>query len=275
MRSFRPCSTVGCAGAGERVPERLLDPGEVDDPCARPAVAGAHRVAVRARIEVQAKLVHQRQRPPAGAVRGAEIAEEAHGRRGGVRRRLRQVVAAAREAEADHADPRIDLLQRVVRLREQPRIDRGRKTASGARELRPLETRLVRLVADDEVAHVWIGRRELGQEGGEVVGSGRRRGERRRADREDVEDDADTLLRRHRHDPVEERVLEDRVRPLRIPEHRDPVLGAAGRLEIAEVGGAAVVRVLAGVVGEAEARRLGARGGRQSGCCCRRDEQPR
>ncbi len=242
-------------GAGERVPERLLDPRQVDDPGARPAVAGPHRVAVGARIEVEAELVHQRQRPAARPVCGAEVAEEADGRGRGVRRCQRQVVAAAREAEADHADRRVDRLQRVVGAGEQVCILGGRKPLPGTRELRALEARLVRLVADDVLPHLRVFGRELGQEGSEALG-GVRCGQRRRADGKDVEDDADALRLGHRQGAVEEGLLEDRLGALRIPVDRDPVLGAAGGLEVREEGGAAVVRVLARVVGEAEASGL-------------------
>ena len=64
------------------------------------------------------------------------------------------------------------------------------------------------------------------------------------------------MPRRHRlrDRAVEERLVDDRRRPRRIPEHGDPVLGHPEVGQHREEARAAVLGVLAGVVGDAEGR---------------------
>ena len=78
--------------AVEGVPERLLDPVEVDEAGAGPDVAQLERVGRLVRIRVEAEAVHQRPLPPARAVPGAERREEANRRGGDVAGRVRLVV---------------------------------------------------------------------------------------------------------------------------------------------------------------------------------------
>ena len=107
--------------------------------------------AVRVGVEVEA--VHDRLRPVAGAVEAAEVRDEGGG---GVRlaARGRVVAAVRRDRAADHVDRRVDRLQRVVALRQQPLVVARGDVDPLRAELRPPEAVEVRLVADDEVVHV-------------------------------------------------------------------------------------------------------------------------
>ena len=71
---------------------------------------------------------------------------------------LGDVVATRREADADHGDGRVDALERVVAGRQRRLVGGARERRARARELRLPEPRLVRLVADDEVLHLRVGR---------------------------------------------------------------------------------------------------------------------
>ena len=105
--------------AVEGIPGGLLDAVEVRQACVRPAVAVVRRIGVHRGVGMERELVHDRPRAVAGAVGGAEVADEAHGRAGDVAPRVRVVVAARREPDADHVDGRVGGLERVVRGGEQ------------------------------------------------------------------------------------------------------------------------------------------------------------
>ena len=142
--------------AVERVPQRLLDPVEVHEARVRPAVAAIERVGRPVRVRVEAERVHQRPRPAARPVPGAEGAEEADRRGRDVALRLRLVVPARREPDADDLERGIDRLQGVVGGREiRPEGRRGRVRARRL-ELRAPERGLVRLVADHELPHLRV-----------------------------------------------------------------------------------------------------------------------
>ncbi len=84
-----------------------------------------------------------------------------------------------------------------------------------------------------------------------------------------MEDDADPLLLGDRQRTIEERLLDDRVGPERVPVHRDPDLRGAEGTSVGEELGAAVIGVLAGVVSEAETCTVGRR------CGCQQHEAKR
>ena len=79
--------------------------------------------------------VHDRQRPSALAIRGAEVAQEP-GRRMGLPRGVGPVGATWRDRSADHVDRLRDCLQRVVRPGQKRLVGRGGKVAASAVELR-------------------------------------------------------------------------------------------------------------------------------------------
>ena len=70
------------------------------------------------------------------------------------------IVAARREADADHLDRRVDGLERVVRGGEVRAERRRGRVLPGGVELRAPEERLVRLVPDDELLDLRVDRRE-------------------------------------------------------------------------------------------------------------------
>ena len=177
----------------ERVPHRLLDPGEVRHAGVRPLVALEERIVrgARIRIGMEGELVHDRLRPAARPVGETEVVNEADRRGGDVARGLRAVVAAGREAEPDHVDGRVDSLERVVREREHLLVGGSRDTATARGELRAPEARLVRLVADDELLHLRVRAREQRDVVGELACPAGCRGDVRGMERLDAEDDLD------------------------------------------------------------------------------------
>ena len=152
--SVSPSTVVGCAVPSKASHSACLMRSRFDEAGVRPRVAALERVGRLVRVRVEAEAVHQRPRPAALAVPRAERAQEAHRRRRDVVLRLRMVVAARRQADADHRDRRIDALQRVVRRGEVRPEGARRHVLAGRVELRPPERGLVRLVADDEVPHL-------------------------------------------------------------------------------------------------------------------------
>ena len=128
---------------------------EVDEAGVRPGVAAPERVGRDVGIRVEAEPVHQRPLAPARPVPAAERGEEAHGRGRDVAPRERPVVPARREADADHGELWIHRLERVVSRREE-RAEGAGGALARARELRPPERALVRLVPDDELPHLGV-----------------------------------------------------------------------------------------------------------------------
>ena len=250
-------------GPGEGIPDRLLDAREVGHAGVRPLVALEQRVVRRARVRVrmERELVHDRPRPAARPVGGAEVVDEAHRRRGHVAARVRVVVAARGESEPDDVDRRVDGLERVVRQREHLLVGRPGEPAPARRELRPPEARLVRLVADDELLHLRVRPREQRRVARERERAARRRRHVGRVARMDAEDDLHVVGGRNGQGAVEERLLLDLGRVRRVPEDGDSVLGHTEVGERGEERRAAVVGVLAGVLGDAETDgRVGPRG---------------
>ena len=242
------------AGAVEGVPERELDARGVDAAGVRPRISGLDRVGVDVRVAVPRELVEQRRRAPAHPVRLAERRDPADGRDGRVARRVRQVVAARREADADHVEGAVVALQLVVAVGEHG-LHRGRRRGRpvAVPDRRP-EARLVRLIADDDLAHVRVALHHDHRVVAEGLHRTRRRRRHRRQLRVDREDDLDVVLLRNRDHPVEERLVLDRRRRAGIPEHRDAVRGRPELVHLGEEPVAAVVRVLRRVVGEADVR---------------------
>ena len=100
---------------------------------------------------MEAESVHQWQEPATRAIPGSESGEKTHRRGGHVARRCGPVVAAGSEPEADHADRRIDCLERVVARSEIGAGGCGRDVRSVRPKLRAQECGLVGLVHDDEL----------------------------------------------------------------------------------------------------------------------------
>ena len=246
------------SGAGERVPDRLLDPVEVLRARVRPGEPAGQRIERVPRIGVEREGVHERPGAAARAVRRTGRGDEVQRRDRDVGARPRVVVAPLREGEAEHADLRIDRLQRVVARRERAHVGRGRELLAAGPELRLPEAGLVRLVADDEVPHSRVAAREPLEERGVLRRRVRIRRVVLRVPEVDVDDDAHARELRLRDRSVEKRLLRIGRRVLRVPPDDDRVLGAVHLAELREERGAVVARVLARVVGDAE-RQAGAR----------------
>ena len=171
----------------------------------------------------------------------------------------RVVVPARRERDAEHGDRRIDCLQRVVGLPEDPRVRGACETGAPGAELRLPEARLVRLVADSNVLHLAVGARDLGDEGDELV---RRRGgaeERACPAGRDHDRESNPRRRRVRDVAVERGLVPDRRRVVGIPREGDAVLGQPDVLHRREEGRTAVLGQLSAVVRHADAHVCGGR----------------
>ena len=180
------------AGAVEGVVERLVGTRQVRDTERRASgIAGLEGQALRDRVRVQVDPVHQRLRPPARAVPGAEELEPVDRvRRARARLVGRDRVSPRREAEAPDEDRWIDDLQRVVRGREEdPAACRGDVLA--AHVLRVHEEARVALVHDHELPHLGVGDREACNPLREPCRVERAR-ERGRVARIDIEGDVDS-----------------------------------------------------------------------------------
>ena len=250
-------------GAAEGVVERLVDPREVRHArLLRIGVPLGERLRLRDGVGMEVEAVHDPLHPPRLLRERLEPRTQRREERDrlgrGVAEGVRAVVAARREAEPDHVDRRVDVLERVVADRQCLLVGRGGNALS-AHELRLPEPRLIRLVPDDEVLHLRVGPREERGISGEELGSVWGRDDVGRVSGLDAEEDPRPEQRRLRHRPVEEDLLLDRRRLGRVPEDDDPVLRHPEIAERRKERRAAVVRVLARVLGDAE-RDLGARG---------------
>ena len=117
-----------------------------------------------------------------------------------------------------------------------------------------MEARLVALVQADDLADIRIPFGHLRRVLSEQLDPVRGVDERPRLERIDREHHVDAALLRLRDRPVEKGLIDDRRRLRGIPEDGHPVLGHAELRQHREESGAAVLRVLAGVVGDAEGR---------------------
>ena len=262
-REAEPVLERRLRGAVERVPDRLLDPVQVRDARVRPRESLLERVGRRARVGVEREGVHDRPGAPARVVGRADVVDELHGRMGGVARRARVVVAPFREPEPEHADRVVDALQGVVAAREELLVAVRRRVRAVGAELRLPVARLVRLVADDEVGHLRIRPREPLQEVDELRLGGRARREHPRPQGIDGEDDPDPAGPRLRQHTVEEARLGHPSGEGRVPVDRDRVLGQSDVVQLRVERGAAIVRVLAGVLGDAIANDAGRSAGEE------------
>ena len=245
----------GLRRAVERIPPRLLETVEVRAARVGPREADRRRVGVRVRMAVDRDVVRDRTRSTARAVRVPDVLREEDRRARHVARRLEVVVAARGKAEADHVDVRIHRLERVVTRRHCRLLHRAGHRVPGRVELRLVEARLVPLVQADDARHLRIARGDHRGELREQLDAVRRVDEGTRLQRVDGEDHLDPARGRLRERAVEECLLRDRRRSGRIPHDGDSVLGHPEVVEGGEKRRAAVVRVLAGVVRDAERRR--------------------
>ena len=150
-------------------------------------------------VRMDRQRVHHRPGEPARSVGGAEILDE-HRRGVGVAAGAGAIDAARRDRAAEHPGRRIDLLQRLVGPGEHREVGGCRRVAAVGIELGQPEPVQIRLVPDDEVAHVGDLTCETRRVGGEVALVRVR--QRRRAAAEVVDGD-------ERLDPVELRRLGD------------------------------------------------------------------
>src|SRR5919198_2104709 len=130
------------------------------------AVDGSHARVVLVRVD--RKRVHYREAAVTRAIGGAHVLDE---RRRRVRRpdRIRNVFPARRDGATEDDDLRGDLLQRVVRFREQRLVCRRRCVGAVRVELRQPPAVEVRFVPDDEVADLGQGARQRGRIRGELI----------------------------------------------------------------------------------------------------------
>ena len=212
-------------------------------------------------MAVNRDVVRDRASAPTRAVGVAEVLHEQDRRARDVARGLEVVVAARGETERDHVDVRVHRLERVVTRSHRRLLHRACDAVAGCVELRLVEARLISLVQADDLRHLRVPRRDLRRELCEELHAVRRVDERASFGRIDREDDVDSVRARLREGAIEERLVDDRRRSRGIPEHGDSVLSHAQVGERVEEPGPSVLRVLAGVVGDAEGR--AARGTRE------------
>ena len=177
----------------------------------------------------------------------------------GIRRRVRVVVAARRDRRAPDDRVGTNRLQRVVGLRERVLVV-GRRRVLAAAVLRLPEPVHVRLVADDDVAHVGERLSDQADEGRELRLRGGVRADRRRMLRVDREDRPEVVQLRAVDRRLDVRLVRDHRRRRLVPLH-----GHAEVL-VADVGGALPPDVAAGmelrpVVRHAVAQRVCSRPG--------------
>ena len=130
--SFSPSSVVGCAVPSNASHSACLMRSRFAKPAFGHGVAAVERVGRLVRVRMEAEAVHQRPRPPARPIPGAERAEEADGRRRDVVPRGRAVVPARREPDADDGDRR-DRRPSACRMRP-----RGTGRSAGAEAFAPV-----------------------------------------------------------------------------------------------------------------------------------------
>ena len=165
-------------GAVERLGEQADELVVVGDADRRVEWVGDRRRDARVvRVHVDRQGVHHGLRAAARPVCRSQPLDE--GRRGVCRPgAVRAVRAARRDRAAVHRDRRRDRLDRVVGLREEREVGRGRRARSVEPELRQPEAVQVGLVADDHV----LDRGRLADDGRGIrgeVGPGLRRQRRR------------------------------------------------------------------------------------------------
>ena len=233
--------------AGECVPERLPDPVEVDEAGVRPRVAATQRVGRRVRVGMEAEAVHQRPLPASCPVPGPERRQEPDGRGRHIAPGRGTVVPTGREPDPDHGERLVDVLERVVPGSEE-RPERPAGELLAPCELRTPEGRLIGLVAHDELPHLGVAPRELGEP----------RAERLRAREPGLdlagririrrEDDREPRRSRSGDRQVEQRPLGERERVARLPAHRDHRLPEAEGGHLGVERRSRVGRELPGVV---------------------------
>ncbi len=194
-------------------------------------------------------LVEQRRGAAAHPVRDAEGGDPAHGRDGRVVAGAGIVVAPRRETDPDHVERPVEGLQLVVAAGQHD-LHRRRRGGGAAVPDRLPEARLVRLVADDHLAHVRVPLHHLHGVVAERVRGGRIRRRHRRLLGIDREDDLDAVRLRDGDHAVEERLILDRRRRVGVVEHRHAIRRRPQLVHLVEQLVAAVARVFRRVLGE-------------------------